>query len=121
MVVTGSCSLLLALTGFHRIVMSVNITMAILLMTLGPTVANCYSGEGLAMLTVAPYRHTKTIAMWYLALKLTGINTFCRPGIRHLAEVITRCSDAERILPVRHGQLAIHLNRFQILKNRSKP
>lgn len=75
-VITGCCETLLNLTGHHRVVMWITAANVVLLLGLGPWVAEKYGPTGLA-LHFALLQSARNLAAWAIAWRLTGINTWC--------------------------------------------
>lgn len=74
-VLTGSCGTVLTLTGCRRTVLVTNLVALLTLASGGPFVASRFGAVGLATL-VSGILAANNLMNWYLARRLTGINTW---------------------------------------------
>ena len=75
-VITGCCETLLNLTGHHRVVMWITAANVVLLLGMGPWVAERFGARGLAI-HFTLLQSARNLVAWVIAWKLTGINTWC--------------------------------------------
>ncbi len=89
-VLTGSCALLLSLTGNQRPMMVLNIAGVAALMVPGPWIAARFGATGLAI-QFSAVQGALNLAMWVVAWKLTGINTmFSFRELKHWRKAMKR-------------------------------
>jgi O-antigen/teichoic acid export membrane protein len=77
LVLSGSCGILLALAGHQRSLLVVNVVMCMFMLAGGYLAATYSGGMGLSIV-VSLIIAAHNICTWALAVKLVGVNTWCR-------------------------------------------